>query len=370
MKRLALFITLIVLAGGQTSDATAAPAPMQSSALQHALDAARGKSRAPGVSAAIMVDGQLAWSGTSGVADLRTKRPVSSETMFILASVSKLFTDAMVLRLSEQRRLRLDDPIDRYLPVHIPDDFAVTVRELLGHTSGYPDDEGLAPIDGWLNDPNFPWSRDLLIEREPKPAFTPGTQFSYCNSCFVMLGAVIESASRSTVDAQFSSLIARPLGLSNEIDIAPSAQFAARLSRGYDLHKGKLVDTFEGARKLYGVPTFDWGPVWTDGGVAATATGVAAFTDALFGGRVLESDTLAEMLKTGPDHDHGLDAETYAFDHHAWRGHSGFFTGFTAESWYDASRKLTITVLANRTDDADPATEIWNALAKAYDARR
>jgi D-alanyl-D-alanine carboxypeptidase len=370
MKRVALYFAVLCIACGPAHAAASTLSAAQTLALQHALDAARAKSGTPGTSATIMMDGRMLWTGTSGVVDLRSKEPVTSETMFILASVSKLFTDAIVLRLSEQGRLRLDDPIDRYLPVHIPDDTVVTVRELLGHTSGYPDDEGLMPIDGWLNDPNFLWSRDLLIERETKPSFAPGTKFSYCNSCFVMLGAVIESASRSTVAAQFSSLIARPLGLSNEIDMAPSAQFAARLSRGYDLHKGNLVDTFEGARKLFGVPTYDWGPVWTDGGVAATATGVAAFTDALFDGRVLESATLAEMLKTGPDHDHGLDAETYDFDHHAWRGHSGFFTGFTAESWYDASRKLTITVLANRTDGADPATEIWNALARAYDVRR
>jgi hypothetical protein len=117
------------------------------------------------------------------------------------------------------------------------------------------------------------------------------------------------------------------------------------------------------------VPTSIWGPVWTDGGVVATSDGVARFTDALMRGKIIAPETLAIMLKTGPDHDHGLDAETYAFDGHSWRGHSGFYSGFTAETWFDAARRLTITVLTNRTDEADPATEIWDRLAHAYDRR-
>lgn len=334
--------------------------------LQAALDHARLASGTPGASAAIIVDGRLIWSGTSGTVDLRTHRPVAATTMYPLASVSKLFTDAMVLRLAEEGKLGLDQPIARYVPAYVPDAGKVSVKELLGHTSGYPDVEDDPTILRSLADPNHAWSREQLMRKETTPTFAPGTRFAYCNSCFVMLGAVIESAAGDSVDAEFDRLIVRPLGLASEVDLAVSPAVAPEISRGYDFEKGKLVDTFAGAR-VFGVPTFDWGPIWTDGGVAATAIGAARFTDALMGGRVLRPATLATMLHTGPDRNHGLDAESYAFDRHVWRGHSGYYDGFTAESWHDFGRRLTVTVCANRTDDADPATEIWNALAKAYD---
>ncbi len=83
----------------------------------------------------------------------------------------------------------------------------------------------------------------------------------------------------------------------------------------------------------------------------------------------MSAQSLAQMLDPGPQHPHAEVLEKWRYDGHAWRGHSGFYYGFTTESWYDASRKLTITILTNRTDngDPDPATAIWNRLATAYD---
>jgi D-alanyl-D-alanine carboxypeptidase len=364
-----LVCALLCFFASLTQNALAAGSPVISSmtrAMQDVLNDARVKSGTPGTSATILVGGRLVWHGVSGTVDLRTGRPVTFDTMYSLASVSKLFTSTIALRLMEEGKLRLEDPISRYVPAYVPDARIVTVKELLGHTSGYPDDEGNGQILKWLADPNYPWRRADIMRAETLPTFAPGTRFSYCNSCFVMLGAVIESAGGSTVGSEFDRLIADPLGLYSSVDYDQLARFAPRIARGYDLQHGRLVDTFVGARDL-GVPTSIWGPVWTDGGVVATSDGVAAFTDALMGGRILKPATLALMVKTGPDHEHGLDAETYVFDSHRWRGHSGFYYGFTAESWYDASRRLTITVLTNRTDDADPATVIWNRIAQAYD---
>jgi len=334
--------------------------------LQRAFDEARIATGTPGASAAIIEDGRVLWIGQGGVTDMRTKQPVKPDTLFSLASVTKPFVVALVVRLSEERKLRLDESIASFFPAYLPDKRRVTVFELLGHTSGYREDEDDPVILKHLADPNYTWSRDDIERPEGPVRFQPGSRFKYCNSCYVMLGSVIERAAGSSVGAAFHRLIVIPLNLTQDVDFVRLPDYAPRISRGYDAQRGKLVDTFAGARSL-GVPTSVWGEIWTDGGIVATAEGVARFTDALFSGRAISRSSLALMLDPGPTHPHAQVLEELHHDGRVWRGHSGFYYGFTAESWYDASRRLTITVLANRTDASYPAMRIWRSLASAYD---
>ena len=354
------------------ASATAAPISLGVDAghsLQDVLDRARVKSGAPGASAAIMIDGRVVWTGASGFADAATRTPVSATTMYSLASVTKTFVATMVLRLAEDGRLRIDDPIAPYVPDYLPSAHKVTIRDLLGHTSGYADVEGFPVILHWLDDPNHRWERDQVLRQVQPVHFKPGTRFEYSNTNYIILGAIIERASEASVGENFARYITGPLKLGGDVDIERIQRYAGRIAHGYDLQKKRLVDTFAGAHDL-AVPTADWGPVWTDGGIVATATGVARFTDALYGGRILRPATLAEMRKAGPDHSYGLGTLRMPFDGHAWQGHDGFYYGFTTETYYDFSRRLTITVLTNRTDDSDPASAIWNRLAAAYDRER
>lgn len=368
---------LAVLTTAMQPLAAEAPAPHPSpirvsyqtaAGLQRALDAGRAATGTPGVSAAIVIDGELVWSGQSGTTDDRDRSDfsqVTDETVFPLASVSKMFVATIAMRLVETGELRLDAPIAPYVPSYLPDASRVTLLELLGHTSGYRDVEDDPVVLKLLDDPNHDWTRDELERREGPVRFTPGTRFSYCNSCYVMLGGVIEKASGASIGAELDRFIVDPLRLQPDVDIDRTDRWggAFAFARGYDLRKGKLVDTFAGARDL-GVPTYDWGAVWTDGGIAADAIGTARFTDALFGGSLLSKRSLNTMLEPGGKNEI---LERLVHDGRAWRGHSGFYDGFTAEAWHDAKRRLTIVVLANRTDDSDPATVVWNRLASAYD---
>jgi D-alanyl-D-alanine carboxypeptidase len=278
-----------------------------------------------------------------------------------------MFVSTMVLRLYEKGEVGLDDPIKAYVPSYLPSADKVTIRELLGHTSGYEDAEGYPSIIRWLNDPNFHWTRDIVLRRVKPVHFKPGSKFEYSNTNYVMLGAVLEHASGVTVDGLFNQLIADPLNLESQTDFARLASYAPRIAHGYDVENNKLVDTFVGAQDL-GVPTGDWGPVWTDGGIVASGAGVARFTDALYGGRILRPATLAQMLRPGPDGSYGLGTLHLRFNGHTWQGHDGFYSGFTTETFYDFSRRMTITVLTNRTDNSDPAAAIWNHLASAVDS--
>jgi hypothetical protein len=131
---------------------------------------------------------------------------------------------------------------------------------------------------------------------------------------------------------------------------APEA--APRFAHGYNLEQGRRVDTFAGA-DLLGVPTRRLPAAWH------------AFTDTLFGGRILQPSTLA-MMMPGPNGSYGLGTYRMGFDGHHWQGSDGFYNGFTTVTMYDFSRKLTVTVLTNFTDNADPAFPIWYRMAAAY----
>jgi CubicO group peptidase (beta-lactamase class C family) len=128
--------------------------------LQQLLDEARAATGSPGA-AFIMRDGQPVWQGVSGRAELETGAPVNDTTIYSLASVTKTFTSTMVLRLYEEGRIGLDDFIQPYVPAYVPSTDQVTVRDLLGMTSGYRDVEGFPVILKWLNDPNHIWTRPL-----------------------------------------------------------------------------------------------------------------------------------------------------------------------------------------------------------------
>jgi D-alanyl-D-alanine carboxypeptidase len=339
--------------------------------LQDVLDEARAASGAPGASAAIMQNGTLIWRGSSGVARIDSGLPVSDSTLYSLASVTKTFTSTMILRLSEEGKLGLNDFIAPYVPSYMPSTGVVTVHDLLGMTSGYQDVEGYPVILKWLADPNHRWARSQILDRVQPVKFAPGSRFQYSNTNYVILGGMIDSVSAAGIAGEFERLIVQPAGIAGEAYFVRDPAAAGRMAHGYNLQRAELVDTFAGADSL-GVPTSVWGVMWTDGGLAATASGVAGFTDALFGGRILEPATLAVMIQPGPNGSYGLGTRSIQFDGFDWQGNDGFYDGFTTVTMYDFSRQLTITVLTNYTDNAtvdhDAAYAIWYRLVKAYDA--
>jgi CubicO group peptidase (beta-lactamase class C family) len=110
--------------------------------------------------------------------------------------------------------------------------------------------------------------------------------------------------------------------------------------------------------------------VWTDGGLASTASDLARFGNALFTGRLVDPASLASMLVMGPN-DYGRGIYDQTHDGHRWLGHNGAYGGFESEDWTDPSRMVTVTVTTNvmEPDNANYAASdlIWQAVAQAFD---
>ena len=171
--------------------------------------------RMPGAVFGVVIDGKLVWVKTAGVQDTATKAPVTPDTVFRIASMTKSFTAMAILKLRDEGKLSLDDPVERYVPAlaslayPTKDSPAITVRHLLTHSEGFPEDN--------------PWGdRQLAQTDETMRAWmragipfstAPGTAFEYSNYGFAILGQLVQQASGRPYDVYVREQILKPLGM-------------------------------------------------------------------------------------------------------------------------------------------------------------
>lgn len=360
---LATAVCVLALALAGLVPAAAPAAGEGPPALQAELDAALNQGRestgAPAATAAVMRCGQLLWSGASGVLDLDSRRQATTSTRFLLASTTKPIVAALVLDLVERGKLSLTTPLSRFYP-KLPGARRITVRMLLDHTSGlneYFDDPRISRVIA--GDPDHRWTRAEVLRAITRLQFTPGSRYEYTNSNYVVLGGVIEKASRGTIERAFRARIAGPLRLAD-------STFLYRPERS-DLFAHPYVREGRSLRDAFapgvGVPADYWGPVWTDGGLASTATDLARFGDALFEGSLLRPKTVRTMTRLNR-FGAGLGVHPNRYRGRTWLGHNGVYKGYESDVWYDATRRVTVAVTTN-SDGSSEGT--WQRLVAAYD---
>ncbi|ADB50349.1 serine hydrolase domain-containing protein [Conexibacter woesei] len=369
---------------------TGAAAAADTQALDRALDRARARAKAPGVTAAVMQDGRVVWSGASGLAVQPAAEPmrpgggrpttsvqVTDATLMSVASLTKSYTATVVLKLVEQGRLRLDDRVARFLP-HVPAARRVTVRQLLGHTAGYPDVEYDPAITRFTQrrdtyDPTIPWTREQMVGMTRAPAFTPGSRFHYSNTNYLLLGSIAERAGGAPLAALLDRFVARPLRARDTL-LTRTGLPLDRVAHGYyRLGRQLLLDTWSGHRAA---PSHIFGATWPAGGISATAIDAARFSDALQRGRLLRPATLRAMTRVrSRATPYGLGLERYGFAGGTWYGHSGGDGGYTSLTLTDPRAGVTIAVMSNQFElDAAGVTpspgssagDVWLALLDAY----
>jgi CubicO group peptidase (beta-lactamase class C family) len=178
--------------------------------LQRFLENELARIGVPGAALGVLDRGVAATSGL-GVESIETGHPVASDTLFQIGSISKVFCTTLLMTLVDEDRVELDAPVSRYLPdVTLPKEAgdAVTVRMLVTHVSG---------IWGDLFD-DFGWGDDALgraLERigALPQIFPPGTQWSYCNVAFHLVGALVERLTKQTFEEAMGERVLAPLGL-------------------------------------------------------------------------------------------------------------------------------------------------------------
>jgi CubicO group peptidase (beta-lactamase class C family) len=169
----------------------------------------------PGCAIGIVRNDSLIYSKGYGMANLEYSIPITPETIFYMASVSKQFTAYSIVLLSRQGKIKLDDDIHVYLPWFPNLGQKIAVRNLLNHTSGIRDVFGLAAISGVGEDGMITQELALkLLKRQASLNFRPGEKYSYSNSNFILLSEIVKNVSGTTFRAFTDSAIFKPLGMS------------------------------------------------------------------------------------------------------------------------------------------------------------
>ncbi len=325
-------------------------------ALQHALDQAVADG-IPGVIAEVR-DGAGVWRGTSGVADLADQERAAAQDRFRVGSVTKSFVATVVLQLVAEGRISLDDAIERALPGVVPDGRDITIRQLLGHTSGLYDylDVVMSKPDPIRTARTADYTPQDLIAMSAAhgPQFAPGTSWAYSNTNYVVLGLLVEHLTGRPLGEEITRRIVRPLHLRNT-----SFPGTAHLS-------GPHLDGYEWLDGPTAAPTdlteFSPSAIWGAGTMISTADDLNHFYRALFGGALLPPELLAQMRTPHPIDDNGrayglgLESRTYCAGHPAW-GHSGSVAGYETFSFTTGEGAGTrqITLSLNRNLTASPA---------------
>lgn len=188
------------------------------------------KHHCPGYAYGVMVDGQLAHSGSRGYLDVDKKTPVTTQSMFRIASMTKSFTAMAILKLRDEGFLKLDDPVSLYLPELreqrlTTDSPAITIRDLLTHAAGFPSD------NEWADRLLAATSDELIALLEKGIFFSniPGTAYEYSNLGYAILGYVIEKVSGWPYGKYIDENICKPLGMKQaawEFTEVPASQLA------------------------------------------------------------------------------------------------------------------------------------------------
>lgn len=300
LRAIALCLSLAV-AGTVTSapatarpDRTARPGhPLDRVALQRALDAVPAAG-VPGAFASMRA-GRRGWAGAAGIAELSNARPMRPAMRQRVGSITKTFVATTLLQLVDEKRLRLDDPVGRWLPELVPGELGqqVTVRMLLNHTSGignYTDAilDSLAAVEQVRTTTYAPAELVSIALRLP-PTGAPGEAFSYSNTNYILVGLIIERVTGNGAVTEVNRRILRPLELTD-------TYFPGTDPRIRGPHAGAYFAPL-GVRDFseYGMT---W--AWTAGELIATMDDLNTFFRALLAGRLLSAPTLDEMLTVVP----------------------------------------------------------------------
>jgi D-alanyl-D-alanine carboxypeptidase len=299
---------------------------------------------APGA-AALVKDEHGIQQAASGRADLRSGRPMRPGLTYRAGSVTKPLVATVVLQLVAEGRLSLSDTVERWLPGILPHGDQVTIRQLLGHTSGVPD-YVVEPLVQLYTSPQGrfrAWRpRELvaLVADQP-PLFPPGTAWSYSNTGYVLAGLIVEAATGNRLGKELDRRILRPLGLRDTFFPVNRPDIPGRNARGYSLPLGQE----EGP--LLDFTVYNPSLAWAAGNLTSDLGDLARFFRALLGGRLLPPRLLAEMttpVDTGEGIGYGLGLVVIETPAGRLIGHDGAIPGFLniALSTEDGGRQVVV----------------------------
>lgn len=307
--------------------------------ILHALVEANGL---PGMGACVWKDGKIVWSGSAGYRDIEKNLPVNNETIFRLASVSKIITVTAAARLKEEQKLDVDMPVKSILP-YLDEKWApLTSRQLAAHTSGLPHYQA---VDQERGNEYYTSTHDAVeVFNRRALLSTPGTTYSYSSWGYTLLSAVIEKQS----GMPFLDYVSRYITPGLQIGADATDRGNSNASIAYQFVDGKVQKA----------AAHDFSYTWGGGGFGATPKALAEFGGRLLQGKVVSKNTFDWMLQPAKLKD-GSDVvdENYRVgfgwrtgidtDGHAIAYHAGVTTGARSALVLWPRQSTAVSLLSN-----------------------
>jgi CubicO group peptidase (beta-lactamase class C family) len=283
-----------------------------------------------------------------GYANLEHQVPNTLDTKFRIWSLTKSFTGMAILMLKEQKRLRLEDPILKYLPQQHALE-GITILHLLGHTSGIANYTSIPAYNQKLNKLNLTPMEMLQLFVSQPPAFMPGTSFAYNNSGYYLLGMIIEQITGMTFEDYITTYILQPLGMVNT-GVYNNQQIISNLASPYHSSWGEYTQG----------EYIDMSSILSAGAMYSTAADLFLWDQALYSDQLVSHDTLEMAF-----HSSNLKYRFGWFlDERLERKrmyHGGAYRGFRSELHRYPEDQTSVIMLTNY--DCVPVTKLTESLA-------
>ncbi len=277
--RLALAVSLALAL------ALLAAAPAAADPVDEYIKAQMARRKVPGLALAVVQRGQLVKLAGYGLASVELDAPVTPDTVFELASVTKQFTATAIMKLVEEGKVRVDDPVSTYLPGTPATWSAITIRHLLTHTAGLPKlGEDFRAL--WRGGVRMNYTTAQMFDAATKDplSFSPGTGWQYSDVGYFLLGMVIEKVSGQRYAAFLADRFFTPLGMAST-SVIDQWSVVPHRAPGYSLSHGALIRIRR-----------DWQfEMPSHYGVLSTVRDLVKWERALEGGQVLSRQSLADM---------------------------------------------------------------------------
>ncbi len=319
-----------------------------SNALQHSIDSMCVAYNLKGISAAAYIPGKGMWKGVTGVSHLSL--PIDTTMIFSMGSITKTFAASEMLKLQEAGLLSLSDTIGALLPAMANVDPAITVAQLLSHTSGMGEYMNSSWSSAMNLDPTLMWHfPDALAAFCPVAVGPPGSPFKYCNSNYNLAGMIIEAKKADSFHRVLRTDFLSPLGLNNTY-MEMFEPYPNTIPHNWStptLNPALAVDASSTPHQAL------WSSTEPAGGFFTDPADLAKWGYNLYSGNVLSPASLSQMLTFTPVagtyfNGYGLGVMRFSSSGRTYYGHGGNFFGYAASMLYYPVDSICVAVLINQ----------------------
>ena len=345
-------LTPILFALLSVCAAAAAPPDTPSAArldeVSRVAETGMKEQQVPGLALVVMKGDEVILARGFGREAIGREDPVTENTVFALGSIAKQLVAALVLQMSEEGKLSVDDAVAQHLPDFSGLPGELKIHHLLSHTSGLREEFVQEDLRELFGKPGTTFAEYVEAARDTPCDWPPGSRWSYGNINYLMLTVIAERLTGAPLEKTFSQRFFEPLGLRSMQLCASKPQETAGHARGYVRRDGELIPH----------PPENVSLFRGSGGFCGSALDLARWTRALATRKVINAKSYRQMttrvsLTSGRRAEYGFGIDLGSHDRMQRNGHGGYGGGFSAQVAYYPDAELTVAVLTNR-DFASP----------------